>query len=133
MCSRGSNTSSLFEVLKKISRMDAVVVLTTDHGAVRSRRATAVHADRQTSPSLRYKKGRNLRCDSKDALLIAEPLAYGLPDLGLGGNYIIAKEDFYFVYPKKFKEYQRQYKDSFQHGGISLEEMILPVVNLEPR
>ena len=125
--------SSLFELLKKVARMDAVVVLTTDHGAVRGRRATMVHADRQTSPSLRYKKGRNLRCDSKDALLIAEPLAYGLPNAGLGGNYLIAKEDFYFVYPRKFNEYQRHYKDSFQHGGISLEEMILPVVTLEPR
>ena len=92
-----------------------------------------VHADRQTSSSLRYKHGRNLRCDSKDALLIGEPSAYGLPNAGLGGNYIIAKEDFFFVYPKRFKEYQRQYRDSFQHGGISLEEMVLPVVILEPR
>ncbi len=125
--------SSLFEVLKKISRMDAVVVLTTDHGAVRGRRATVVHGDRQTSPSLRYKRGRNLRCDSKDALLISEPLAYGLPEVGLGGNYLIAKEDFFFVYPKNFREYRRHLRDSFQHGGISLEEMILPMVTLEPR
>ena len=126
--------SSLFEVMKKIARMDnAVVVLTTDHGAVRGTRATTVHGDRKTSTSLRYKHGKNLRCDPKDALLISEPEAFGLPGSGLGSNFIIAKEDFYFVYPTKFNEYQRQYKDSFQHGGISLEEMILPVVTLEPR
>ena len=122
-----------FIVIDKISRMDALVVLTTDHGAVRGRRATVVHGDRQTSPSLRYKRGRNLRCDSKGSLLVAEPLAYGLPEVGLGGHYLIAKEDFFFVYPKNCQEYQRHYRDSFQHGGISLEEMILPMVTLEPR
>ena len=125
--------SSLFELLKQLSRTDASVVITTDHGAVRGTRATKVHGDKQTSTSLRYKHGRNLRCDSKDALLITEPEAYGLPSTGLGSNYIIAKEDFYFVYPTNYNEFQRQYKDSFQHGGISLEEMILPVITLSPR
>ena len=66
--------------------------------------------------------GRNLRIDAKDTLLITEPEAWGLPSTGLGSNYIIAREDFYFVYPTNFNEYQRQYKDSFQHGGISMEE-----------
>ena len=125
--------SSLFEMLKKLSRTDALVVLTTDHGAVRATRATMVHGDRQTSASLRYKHGRNLRCDTKDTLMITNPEEYGLPTAGLGSNFIIAKEDFYFVYPTNYNEYQRQYRGSFQHGGISLEEMILPVVTLERR
>ena len=125
--------SALFETLKKIHRTDAVVVLTTDHGAVKGTRASKVFGDRQTSTSLRYKHGKNLRCDAKDALMITEPEEYGLPSSGLGSNYIIAKEDFYFVYPTKFNEYQRQYKGSFQHGGISLDEVILPLVTMEPR
>ncbi|MEE2658324.1 MAG: bifunctional response regulator/alkaline phosphatase family protein [Candidatus Latescibacterota bacterium] len=125
--------SSLFELLKKLaSATDYTVVITTDHGAVKGTRATMVHGDRSTSSSLRYKLGRNLRCDIKDALLIDDPEAFGLPHTGLGSNYLIAKEDFYFVYPTNFNEHQRQYKDSFQHGGISLEEMILPLVTLEP-
>ena len=125
--------STLFEGLKKIAETGAAVVLTTDHGAVRSGRATMVHGDRQTSANLRYKHGKNLRCDPKDALLLKDPSSFGLPSTGLGSNFLIAREDFYFVYPTNFNEYQRQYKDSFQHGGISLEEMVLPVAVMEPK
>ena len=92
-----------------------------------------MYGDRQTSTNLRYKSGKNLRCDPKDALLVRDPPAYGLPRAGLGSNFIFAKSDFFFVYPTRFSEYQRQYRDSFQHGGISLEEMILPVAIMEPR
>ena len=108
-------------------------MLTTDHGAVRSNRATIVHGDRDTSNNLRYKYGRNLRCEGRDAIYVDKPERYGLPNAGLGANFIIAKEDFYLVYPTNFNEYQRQYKDSFQHGGISLEEMVLPVAIMEPK
>jgi DNA-binding response OmpR family regulator len=125
--------SSLFETLKKIARTKGVAVLTTDHGAVRGSRASLIHGDRQTSTNLRYKHGKNLRCDAKEALLITKPPAWGLPQAGLGTNFAVAKEDFYFVYPSHFNEYQRQYRDSFQHGGISLEEMVLPVAVMEPR
>lgn len=125
--------STLFEGLKKIAATGATVVLTTDHGAVRSSRATMVHGDRQTSANLRYKHGKNLRCDTKDAILLKDPSAFGLPSTGLGSNFLIAREDFYFVYPTNFNEYQRQYKDSFQHGGISLEEMVLPVAVMDPK
>jgi hypothetical protein len=125
--------SSLFETLKKIARTEGVVVLTTDHGAVRGTRASLIHGDRQTSTNLRYKHGKNLRCEAKEALLITKPPAWGLPPSGLGTNFAVAKEDFYFVYPSHFNEYQRQYRDSFQHGGISLEEMVLPVAVMEPR
>ena len=125
--------SSLFETLQQVARTEAVVVLTTDHGAIRGTRAAVVHGDRETSTNLRYKNGKNLRVEGKDALFISEPGRYGLPSAGMGANFIVAKEDFYFVYPTNFNEYQRQYKDSFQHGGISLEEMILPVAVLEPK
>ena len=112
---------------------NTAIVLTTDHGSVRGVRATVAHGDRDTSSNLRYKYGRNLRCEKKDALMISDPQAYGLPSSGLGSNFIVAKEDFYFVYPTSYNEFQRQYKDSFQHGGISLEEMVLPVAIMEPK
>jgi CheY-like chemotaxis protein len=126
-------SSTLMSALKEIARTGAAVVLTTDHGAIRCQRATVVHGDRHTSSSLRYKVGNNLRCDSREALLVKDPLAYGLPRAGLGANFIFAREDFHFVYPTHQNEYQRQYRDSFQHGGISLEEIILPVALMEAR
>lgn len=125
--------STLLEILRQVARTEAVVVLTTDHGSIRSSRATVIHGDRDTSSNLRYKVGRNLRCDGKDALLVRDPKRFGLPVAGLGANFVFAREDFFFVYPTNFNEYQRQYRDSFQHGGISLEEMILPVAVMEPR
>ena len=110
--------------------MDAIVVLTSDHGSILGTRGTGVRGDRTTSTNLRYKFGRNLKCDRRQALFIAEPADYMLPSVGLASNVIIAKEDYYFVYPTKFAEYERQYKNSFQHGGVSLQEMILPIVTM---
>ncbi|OGG44354.1 MAG: response regulator [Candidatus Handelsmanbacteria bacterium RIFCSPLOWO2_12_FULL_64_10] len=122
--------SSLFEMLRRLASTDSVVVLTSDHGSVFGTRATVAHGNRETTTNLRYKCGKNLRCDTRHALHIKEPEDYGLPTFGISTNYIIAKEDYYFVYPSRFHEYERQYRGSFQHGGISLEEMILPVVTL---
>ncbi|UCF79646.1 MAG: response regulator [Candidatus Eiseniibacteriota bacterium] len=125
--------SVLFDIMKAMSQQDAVVVLSTDHGSVLGKRAALVYGDRQTSSNLRYKFGKNLVCDETEALRVREPLKYGLPADILNKNYLFAKEDYYFVYPTKFHEYERQYRGSFQHGGISLEEMILPCVTLFPR
>ena len=125
--------SSLFEMLRKLSETDTTVILTTDHGCVMSTRASMAHGNRETSTNLRFKYGKNLRCDPRHAIHIKDPETYGLPTLGLGTNYIITREDYYFVYPTKFHEYQRYYANSFQHGGISLEEMILPVAVLRPK
>jgi hypothetical protein len=88
---------------------------------------------KDTSTNLRYKYGDNLNCDPKEALLIKDPQQYRLPRYSIATTFIIAKEDFYFVYPTKYSEYEKEYKNSFQHGGVSLEEMILPVVTLTPK
>jgi len=125
--------SHLFEILKALARRDVVVVVTTDHGSVLCTRGTKAFGKKDTSTNLRYKYGNNLRCDPKQSLLIKQPKAYKLPAYSFNTTYIIAKENFYFVYPTKFHEYQRQYKNSFQHGGVSLEEMILPVAVMRPR
>jgi len=126
--------SALFEALKWLARQqDVVVVVTTDHGAVLSRRSALVYGNRETSTNLRFKFGTNLGCDPKQAVHLRDPSRFRLPADSMNKQYILAKEDFYFVYPTKFHEYESKYRGSFQHGGISLEEMILPVATLTPK
>jgi CheY-like chemotaxis protein len=126
--------SSLFGMLKTLSRQkDVTIVLTTDHGSIRSLRAVKVIGDREASTNLRYKYGRNLKADEKNAIFVKNPKEFRLPKRSVTVNYIIAKEDYYFVYPTDYHRYVNQYRDSFQHGGVSLEEMILPVATLTPK
>jgi CheY-like chemotaxis protein len=126
--------SSLFSTFKSIAKMDNVrIVITTDHGSIRSLRGAKVLGDREASTNLRFKYGRNLKVDDKHALFIKNSEEYKLPKRGVTINYIIAKEDFYFVYPTDYHKYLTYYKDTFQHGGISMEEMILPVITMEPK
>ena len=125
--------SSLLRILRHLATQDCVVVITSDHGSVLGTRGTIALGKKDTSTNLRYKYGDNLNCNPKEALLIKNPKEYKLPQYTMCTTYIIAKEDYYFVYPTKYSEYEREYKNSFQHGGISLEEMILPVVTLRPK
>jgi CheY-like chemotaxis protein len=120
--------SPLFEFLKEISKSNVRIVLTSDHGSIRVMRAAKVIGDRESSVNLRYKFGRNLKVNAKHAVIIKNPNDYKLPDFGPSIQFIVGKEDYLFVYPTNFHKYYNHYKDSFQHGGISMEEMILPVV-----
>jgi CheY-like chemotaxis protein len=125
--------SWLADALKQLAQTDCTVVITTDHGAIRSLRSTKVIGDRETSTALRYKYGRNLKCDEQDAIFVKEPEDFGLPPHSMSTNYIIAKEDYYFVYPTNFHHYENRYRDTMQHGGASMEEMILPVATMRPK
>ncbi len=126
--------SALYNILKAFSRQqDTVVLMTSDHGSIRVQRGSKVVSDREASTNLRYKYGRNLKCDRKHTLFIKNPTEYKLPQRGLNTNYIIAKENYYFIYPTNYNKYLNFFRDSFQHGGISLEEMILPIYTLTPK
>lgn len=125
--------SPLYDIFRSLSAQDCTIVLTTDHGAVLGRRAALVHGNRDTSTNLRYKYGVNLNTDPKMAVIVRKPMDFMLPDDGVNKNYVLAREDYYFVYPTRFHEFERQYRGSFQHGGISVEEMILPLVTLQPK
>ena len=124
--------SPLFEIFRALSTQDGVVVVTTDHGAVLGKRAALVYGNRETSSNLRYKYGTNLVSDGRMSINVKNPADYRLPG-GLNKNYLLAREDYYFVYPTKFHDYEQKYKDTFQHGGVSLEEMIVPLATLTPR
>ncbi len=126
--------SSFFGMLRMLaSQKNVKIIVTTDHGSIRCMRGAKVVADREAATNLRYKYGRNLKVDEKNAIFIKNPADYRVPVRGVTVNYIIAKEDYYFVYPTDYHRYLSQYRDSFQHGGISMEEMILPFVVLEPK
>jgi DNA-binding response OmpR family regulator len=126
--------SSLYSMFRTLANHKNVkIILTTDHGSVRCMRGSKVIGDREASVNLRYKFGRNLKVDDRQAVFIKNPGDYKLPRRSITTNYVMAKEDYYFVYPTDYHKYLSQYRDSFQHGGISMEEMILPVVKLEPK
>ena len=125
--------SSLYDVLKQLARWDCKVVITTDHGAILGGKGTVARGRRDASTHLRYKYGENLGCEAKAAVKVDRPEDYRLPRFTRYTNYIFAREDYYFVYQTNFHEYERQFRGSFQHGGISLEEMILPVAILTPK
>ncbi len=125
--------SSLLETFRKLAKLDCTVIITSDHGSIRSLHGTQVVGDREASTALRYKYGRNLKVNAKHALTIKNPADYKLPARSVNTSYIIAKEDFYFVYPTNYHHYLSHYKDTFQHGGMSMDEMIMPVIEMTGR
>jgi hypothetical protein len=125
--------SPLFTILKAFASKNYTIVVTSDHGSVLCKRGTVAHGKRTTSTNLRYKYGDNLNSDPKGSILIKRPQDWRLPSMTIATTYIIAKEDFYFVYPNNYNEMVRQFQNSFQHGGISLEEMVVPLAVLTPR
>ncbi len=125
--------STLFDIVKYITQIGATCVITTDHGAVLGTRGTVAYGKRDTSTNLRYKYGDNLNCDQREALLIKNPELYRLPRFSLATTFLIAREDYYFVYPTNYNEYNTKFQNTFQHGGITLEEMIVPVATLKPK
>lgn len=126
--------SALHDLLREASRHGVRVVLTTDHGSVHCLRPATVYARRDATQNLRYKFGNNIQAeDPETAFREVDLPSIGLPHMGTNVAALMAVEDYYFVYPTKLREYQSRYYGAFLHGGISLEELILPVVTLTPR
>ncbi len=125
-----SPTRQLFE---RIAQLGYTVVLTTDHGTIRVDNPVQIIGDRNTNTNLRYKVGKALQCQSKNTFEITRPLAVGLPSPNVSSSYIFCTGNDFFAYPNNFNHYAQLYRNTFQHGGISLEEMLVPVVTLSPR
>ncbi len=122
--------SPLHQALKKVADKNIKVVLATDHGSVRVKTPVKVVGDKQTTANLRYKHGRNLAYNPKDVLAFKDPRDGGLPSPTINSSYIFAGEDTFLCYPNNYNHYVNYYRNTFQHGGVSLEEMIVPVVQM---
>lgn len=125
--------SPLYAALKRISERDVQLFMTTDHGTIRVNTPSRVVGDRETTTNLRYKVGRNLQYDRSDVLEVRDPHKAGLPRPNVSSTFIFAKEDIFFLYPNNYNYYHNYYRNTFQHGGISLEEVICPVIRLSSK
>ncbi len=125
--------SPLHQALKRIADKKIRLVLATDHGSVRVKTPTKVVGDKQTTTNLRYKHGRNLNYEPKEVLAFRDPREAGLPVPTINSSYIFAKEDRFLCYPNNYNYYVNYYRNTFQHGGVSLEEMIVPVIKMETK
>ena len=123
----------LSDLFKRLAESDYTIVLTTDHGSIRASRPIKIVGDRNTNTNLRYKLGKNLKYNAKEVFAIKEPQKAHLPSPNLSTSYVFATGDTFFAYPNNYNYYVSYYKDTFQHGGISLEEMLIPLVTLKKK
>ena len=119
--------------MKKIQHAGGEVILTTDHGTKRVNKPYRIVGDKNVTTNLRYKQGKNLSFESGKVFEIRNPREAQLPRLNVSSTYVFAVEDYFFAYPNNYNHYVNHYKDTFQHGGISLEEMIIPIVHLRSK
>ena len=122
--------SPLHQALKKISDKKITIVLATDHGSVRVKSPYRVIGDKQTTANLRYKHGRNLNYEPKEVLAFRDPKEAGLPVPTINSSFIFARGDGFLCYPNNYNYFANYYRNSFQHGGVSMEEMIVPVIKM---
>ena len=125
--------SVIRDFFRYLAQTDCRVVITTDHGSIRCTKPVKIVGDRNTNTNLRYKLGKNLAYDSKDLFVIKNPAQAQLPSPNLSTSYVFATGDAFFAYPNNYNYYVSYYKDTFQHGGISMEEMIIPLVTMKKR
>ncbi|HRX01029.1 MAG TPA: bifunctional response regulator/alkaline phosphatase family protein [Cyclobacteriaceae bacterium] len=122
--------SPLLDILKKIAEKKAKVIITTDHGTIRVKRPFKIIGDRNVNTNLRYKQGKNLNYDGGKVMEAPKPERFFLPKSNVSTSYVFAIEDQFFAYPNNYNYYVNFYKDTFQHGGVSLEEMVIPLIFL---
>jgi hypothetical protein len=125
--------SPLHQALKKVADKKINLILATDHGSVRVKTPYRVIGDKQTTANLRYKHGRNLNYEPKEVLAFRDPKEAGLPVPTVNSSFIFAKGDGFLCYPNNYNYYVNYYRNTFQHGGVSLEEMIIPIVRMSSK
>jgi len=125
--------SPLLEMIQKAQNLGLKLIITTDHGTINSKVPSKVIGDKNISSNLRYKTGRSLSYEAKEVYAVKDPKEIMLPSLSMNSSFIFAKEDFFFAYPNNYNHFVKYYKNTYQHGGISLEEMIIPCAIFVPK
>ena len=123
--------SIMSQLLRQLAQTDYQVIITTDHGSIRTNSPVKIIGDRNTNTNLRYKLGKNLSYDDKDLFVIKDPQKAFLPSPNISTSYVFATGDKFFAYPNNYNYYVTYYRNTFQHGGISMEEMIIPFITLK--
>ena len=125
--------SLVSELFKRLAQTDYRIILTTDHGSIRASKPVKIIGDRNTNTNLRYKLGKNLSYNPREVFVIREPHRAHLPAPNISTTYVFATGDSFFAYPNNYNYYVSYYKDTFQHGGISMEEMLIPLITLKSK
>ena len=125
--------STLYKLIQKASELDFRLIITTDHGTINVTNPIEIIGNKETSFNLRYKYGKGLKFPQKKIFEINDPINYQLPKYSHEDKYVFALENTYFIYPNKFNEYAKHFMNSYQHGGVSLQEMLVPLIKLSPR
>ncbi|MBT2162997.1 T9SS response regulator signal transducer PorX [Zobellia barbeyronii] len=125
--------SPLLEIIQQAQQMGMKLIITTDHGTINVKQPSKVIGDKETSLNLRYKTGRSLTYENKDVLAAKDPAQIHLPRINMSSSFIFAKNDLFFAYPNNYNHYVNYYRNTYQHGGVSLEEMIIPFIVLSPK
>ncbi|TDE02630.1 T9SS response regulator signal transducer PorX [Flavobacterium hiemivividum] len=125
--------SPLLEIIQQAQKLGFKLIITTDHGTINVKNPSKVVGDKNTSLNLRYKTGRSLTYEYKDVYAVKDPKKIGLPTINMSSSYIFAKNDLFLAYVNNFNHYVSYYRNTYQHGGISLEEMIIPCLIFNPK